>query len=190
MKTKLIALAMTGLSAVPAMAADNELQLNGRVGSGSLRIDSNVLADRLPDDVRTTMLGVGLGYVTPIGVLVEGGYASSANRDRWFDGDDDDDLHYRLSEYTLAVGYQLETPRGFRVIPKVGSSRWDLYSRDMPFLAADPDHYNNLRGYQNFWELGVQKTLGKVVALGVTYKDNNFDFGSVRSLALTVTVSM
>lgn len=191
MNAKHVVLGVLMLSAVPALAGTDELQLNARIGTGSLRVKPNVLADRLPDDVDVTTFGIGLGYVTPIGILVEGNYASSANRDSdsdWFG--DNDELHYRLSEYTLAIGYQLETPRGFRVIPKVGRSRWDLYSRDMPFLYGDVDDYHHLRGYQNFWELGLQKTLGKAVALGVTYKDNDFDFGSSRSLALTINVSM
>jgi hypothetical protein len=128
---------------------------------------------------------VRLAYVTPIGLMAEGGYSSQGNWD-WFGTVD----KYRLSEYSIAVGYQFETEHGFRIIPKAGRTRWDLFSKESTLLHPDADRPNTIRDYDYFWELTLQKKVSDSVALGVSYKDNPYKFGNVRSIAFTASFGL
>ena len=47
-----------------------------------------------------------------------------------------------------------------------------------------------IRGYDDFWEPTLQKKVSQSIALGVTYKDNRYDFGNVRSIAFTATFGL
>jgi Outer membrane protein beta-barrel domain len=182
-KTSYLALLLL-LSGPAAMAADEEFQISPRLGKGNLQIHSDLPVDHTAVDVDTFGAGITFGYVTPIGVLAEGGYTSQGN---WnFFGARDD---YRLREYTIAIGYQFETPRGFRLIPKAGREHWDLYTDDGAFHSgATIDQ--TLRGNDYFWEVSLEKKLRRAVALGVTYRDNHLDFGNVRLLAFTMNFAM
>jgi hypothetical protein len=95
-----------------------------------------------------------------------------------------------LSEYTLAVGFQIDTPSGFRITPKVGRARWDLYSREGLLTGVDPALDNTRRDYNNYWELSLQKEIRDDIALGVVFKDNPYEFGNVRSIAFTASFNL
>jgi len=127
---------------------------------------------------------VQLRYVAPVGFLVEAGY-DGQNNDRW----DNRDHTLRLTEYTAAVGWQFETAHGFRITPKAGRARWDLYSDDGQLTQVKPGT-NTRRGYDNYWELSLQKTITDSVALGVLFKDNPYEFGNVKSVAFTATFAL
>ncbi|MGC3981603.1 MAG: hypothetical protein QM808_10105 [Steroidobacteraceae bacterium] len=167
-----------------AVAADG-FQISPRVGKTTLRIDADQVKSNELVEKDTFLTGVTLGYVTPIGLMAEGGYSSQGNWDVF--GTED---RYKLSEYTIAVGWQIETAHGFRIIPKAGRSRWDLYSKEGSLNHPGPEHANTIRSYDNFWELTLQKKVSDSVALGVTYKDNPYDFGDVKSIAFTASFGL
>ena len=73
------------------------------------------------------------------------------------------------------------------ITPKVGRSQWELYSRNAVFARPVSGQPDTVRGYQNFWELSIQKRVRDVAALGVMFKDNHYDFGDVRSIAFTAS---
>lgn len=157
-----------------------------RVGKTTLTINHDMVTSDQRVDVNAFASGVSLGYITPFNLLIEGGYISQGNWD-WFGATD----KYRLSEYNVEVGFQIDTPHGFVITPRVGRSRWDLYSKDVtlthPTDAYDP---HRERGYDNYWELSLQKKVGRSSALGVSYKDNRYGFGNVKSIAFVASIRM
>lgn len=190
MKTMYTVAALMLLQAPYVMAADSgEFQISPRIGKSTLDIKADVLADHQAVSVDALATGVTLGYVSPIGLMAEGGYVKQGNWD-WFGATDE----YRLSEYSLAIGYQIDTPHGFRIVPKVGRARWDLYSKQDTFsdftTVGSREDERTIRSYDDFWELTLQKKVSASTALGITYKDNHYDFGDVRSIAFTATFGL
>lgn len=175
------------LQAAVTMAAPvtEGLQISPRVGKSTLKLDADATTANEVIEKDTLLTGVTLGYVSPFYVMAEAGYSTQGNW-TWFGSED----KYKLSEYSLAVGLQIDTPRGFRIVPKVGRERWDLYSKEGLLRTTTPGNTNMRRSYDDFWELTVQKKIGEAVALGVTYKDNPYDFGSAKSIAFTATFGL
>ena len=141
--------------------------------------------DRVHEDRDAFSAGVTLGVVTPIGLLIEGGVVRDSTVSLF--GLED---RYELTQYTLATGYQFETQNGFRLIPKGGRSRWRLFDKEGRLLNPGPEEKHEIKGYEYFWELTLQKRIRKVTALGLTFRDNSFEFGSARSIAFTITFNM
>lgn len=193
MKTRYVVATLLLLQAPYLFAADassmGEFQISPRIGKSTLDIKSNVQADGRSTDVDTLATGVALGYVSPFGLMAEGGYTKQGNWD-WFGATDE----YKLTEYSLAIGWQIDTPHGFRIVPKVGRTRWDLFSKQYTFADVTTvgrrEDERTIRGYDDFWELTLQKKVSQSIALGVTYKDNRYDFGNVRSIAFTATFGL
>ena len=179
--------AMMGfLFASQAMADDGHFVITPRIGKTTLTINRDMLVSDQRVDVDALATGVALGYVTPFNLLIEGGYLSQGNW-TWFGTVDE----YRLSEYNLVVGYEINTPHDFVITPKVGRSRWDLYSKNVELThPTDPLDPQRERGYDDFWELGLQKKVGKSAALGISYKDNHYQFGNVKSIAFVASIKM
>jgi hypothetical protein len=171
------------LAAPLALGAEQGFEISPRLGTGLIHIDRGFTLKNTEEDVHTAGAGVTLAYVTPINLLVEGGYSSQGNWD-WFGSDDE----FRFSEYTAALGYRFETPHGFRLVPKVGRTHWELFSKDSAFHR--PDFTQTLKDDDYFWEFTLQKQLGRSVALGVTYKKNHYDFGSVRVVSFTASFAL
>ncbi|HVY23395.1 MAG TPA: hypothetical protein VG962_08605 [Steroidobacteraceae bacterium] len=175
------------LTASPVMAADNgSFMISPRVGRTTITIDRDMLASNERVDVDTLTTGIALGYVAPFNLLVEGGYTSQGNW-TWFGTED----KYRLSEYNIVLGYQINTPHDFVITPRVGRARWDLYSRDVALThPADPLDPQRERGYDNFWEISLQKKVGRSAALGISYRDNSYGFGNVKSIVFLASIKM
>lgn len=167
-----------------AMAAEG-FQISPRVGKSTLRLDADAVTTHEAVEKDTFLTGVTMAYVTPFYLMAEGGYSTQGNW-TWFGSED----KYKLSEYSIAVGVQIDTPRGFRIVPKVGRERWDLYSKEGLLHTTLPNTANTRRSYDNFWELTLQKKIGESVALGVTYKDNPYDFGNMKSIAFTASFGL
>lgn len=179
-----VSLLLVQAISAPAMAAEG-FQISPRVGKSTLQLDADALTTHAAIEKDAFLTGVTLAYVTPFALMAEGGYSTQGNWDVFGSQD-----KYRLSEYTLAVGFQIDTPQGFRIVPKVGRARWDLYSKEGYLNHPGPEHANTIRSYDNFWELTLQKQINESVALGITYKDNPYDFGSVRTIAFTATFGL
>lgn len=167
-----------------AFAAEG-FQISPRLGTSTLQLDADTVTTHQFVEKDTLLAGVTLAYVAPFGLLAEAGYSSQGNSD-WFNSED----KYKLSEYTVAVGFQIDTPKGFRITPKVGRTRWDLYSKEGLLTQVTPGEHNTRRGYDDFWELTLQKEVSKSVALGLTFKDNPYDFGNVKTLAFTASFGL
>ena len=179
-------LAMTLLAAFathPARAAENEFQITPRAGTGDLRINAfEGVNDQLVDS-DTLGLGCAFGYLTPIGILAEIGADSYGQWDL-FDAFDS----FSLSQRFVAVGYQFELGNGWRFVPKAGRARWKLHSDEGRLFHPGPEAENEVRGYGYYWEASVSRRISRVVALGVTYKQGNYDFGRSRTTAFLVTL--
>jgi hypothetical protein len=173
------------VAAAHAAPVTDGFQISPRIGKSTLKLDADATKAHEVVEKDTLLTGVTLGYVSPFYVMVEGGYSTQGNW-TWFGSED----KYRLSEYSAAIGVQIDTPHGFRIVPKVGRERWDLYSKEGLLSTNTPGNTNTRRSYDNFWELTLQKEIGESVALGITYKDNPYDFGNAKSLAFTATFGL
>jgi hypothetical protein len=179
-----IAVLLVAQTATVAASAADGFQISPLLGKSTVAIDapSLISGNAVEDDM--VRLGVQLRYVAPVGFLVEAGY-DGQNNDSW----DNRDRTLRLTQYTAAVGWQFETAHGFRITPKAGRARWDLYSEDGQLTQVTPGT-NPRRGYDNYWELSLQKTITKSVALGVLFKDSPYQFGNVKSIAFTASFAL
>jgi hypothetical protein len=178
---KLIALiSLSLLPFAPAVAADEELQLGLRIGSGRIEIDSDQVLNANATTVKTLGIGGTIAFVTPFWLMVEGGGTSNGNFS-WFGAEEE----YKFNAYTAAVGLQYETQNGFRIVPKYGRVRWKLYNKEGAFRNPGPEEELTLRGYDYFWEITLAKKVKDSLALGVTVGESNFEFGNVRNIAFT-----
>jgi hypothetical protein len=169
-------------TAVPAFAEGTEFQISPRAGRGELKLDQFRGIDDDLAEQDTAGLGVSFGLLTPIGVLVEAGTESFGNFD-FFNADDE----FELRQNYVAVGYQFELGDGWRLVPKVGRSKWKLTS-DEGWLFSDDDVDSTVRrGYENFWELGFGKRVSDVMTLGASVRSGDFDFGSAGSVSFVMT---
>ncbi len=164
-----------------------EFRLGPRVGPGELRIrDGQLVGDELVSPaVAEDTVGIGgtLEYKAPFGLVVEAGLFTAGSTD-WFDSED-----YRLTEYFGSVGFEIPLGRGFSLTPRAGRSRWKLESDAVWFFDED-DNPPTVRGYQNYWEITALKRLNPNVALGVSHRENHYDFGRVRSTVFTAMFNL
>lgn len=179
-------LAITLLAAFamhPALAAEDEFQITPRAGLGDLRVDAFQGVNDQLVDTDTLGLGGAFGYLTPIGLLAEIGsdYYGDVNV---FNASD----AFSLAQRFVAVGYQLELGNGWRFVPKVGRARWKLHSKEGALFHPGPEAETEIRGYDYYWEASVSRRISRVVALGVTYKQGNYEFGRSRTTAFLVTI--
>jgi hypothetical protein len=164
-----------------------EFRLGPRVGPGEIRIqEGQVIGDEIVSPlVSEDTVGAGgtLEYKAPFGLVIEAGLFRSASTD-WFDSDD-----YQLSEYFGSVGFEIPLGRGFTLTPRAGRARWKLEADQVWFFDED-ENPPTVRGYQNYWEITALKRINEVVALGVSHRENEYDFGRVRSTVFTAMFSL
>ena len=166
-----------------AAAAESEFQIAGHVGGGDLRIDRFVAPD---DDFHapSNIVGVGggLGYLTPFGLGLEAGADSFGQID--FFGSD----RFSLTQQYVGVGYQFELGHRWRFVPKVGRARWALRAKEGPLFNPGPELERTIRGYDYYWEVSLSRRISRVVALGVSYKQGDYDFGHPHATSFVVTL--
>jgi len=181
-----VALLASSILASVATAAEStdRFEITPRVGVTTLSLDAPALKSNQPVEEDAGQLGVNLRYVNHAGQVVDVGYNGQRTRN-W----DDHDNALRLTQYELALGWQFNTVRGFRITPKVGRARWDLYSPDA-LLTQTKMGTNTRRGNDTFWELGLEKTVTDNIALGVTFRDSGYEFGNVRSVAFIASFAL
>jgi hypothetical protein len=185
MKRSVIFAAMALLAGTGIAAADDigEFRLGPRGGPGQIRIQPGTpIGERTTDELvseRSFGLGATLEYHAPFGLVVEAGLFGTGTTD-WFD-----DTDYSFSEYFGSVGYEIPLGHGFTVTPRVGRTRWTLEADDNWFFDRDDDHNPTTRGYENYWEVSAMKRISERFSLGVSYKENDFDFGRIRSTVFT-----
>jgi len=156
-------------------AAETEFQLTPRGGNGHLRIDIPQRAALTPD---TLGAGVGAGLLTPFGLILEAGVERFGHYT--FLGFDE----FRFDQNYLAAGYQFELGQ-WRVVPKVGWSDWDLDHSGI--LVARRDR-RELSGQDYFWEIGVSRQISRLVTLGLSHENGNYDFGNAHATRFVVTL--
>jgi hypothetical protein len=168
-----------------ASATDSGLQIIPSIGRGRLIIDADQVVTNRQTDVDTFAAGVTLAYVTPIGLAFEAG-GMRHQSDNIFGAFDD----FRLDQGHVAVAWQIDTPNGFRVVPKVGRARWKLYSREGELFHPGPEATETVDGYDYFWELSFSKKITPTIALGASFRDGTFQFGEARSLSFIATFAL
>lgn len=171
----------------PLAAEEAEFRIGPRGGPGELRIKEG---QRIGDEVvepGVTEDSVGAGgtfeYKAPFGLVLEAGLFMAGSTDL-FDFED-----YQLSEYFGSVGFEIPLGRGFALIPRGGRSRWKLEADDLWFLGGE-DNPPTIRGYQNYWEITALKRINDTVALGVSHRENSYDFGRARSTVFTAMFNL
>jgi hypothetical protein len=176
--------ALLGMQA--AAAAAPEFQITPRVGQGSLHLDQPIQSINVEDTLthdRTLGLGAGFGYLTSRGVVFEIGADSFGTFDL-FDTFDS----FSLQQKFASVGYQAELGRGWRLVPRVGRARWKLKAEEGWAFNPGPEEAQRLRGWNYYWELSLSHRISRVVAMGVQYKQGDYDFGRTRSTTFLVTL--
>jgi hypothetical protein len=172
-----------------SLAGEQEFRIGPRIGTGEIRIKQGQVIgnDVVDEDVKADTAGIGgtFEYKAPFNLVVEAG-GFDAGTFQWF-GDDD----FRLTEYFASVGFQFDLGRGFSITPRVGRSRWRLEGDDEWFFRRrNDDDVPKARGYQNYWEVSAMKRINRVWALGVSYRENNYDFGRNRGTVFTVMFNL
>ena len=167
----------------PASAATPEFQITPRVGFGALKVDEFVGINRQRVNSDTYGIGASAGYLTPIGVVVEIG-ADSFRSFNPLEAFDD----FRLSQEFASIGYQFELGHRWRLVPRVGRAHWKLHSREGRLFHPGPEEERNVSGNGYFWEVGIARQISRVVTLGVSFKQGQYDFGRTQSTAFTVTL--
>jgi hypothetical protein len=166
-----------------ASAVEQELQITPRVGFGRLEVDQFVGLNSEHVDVDTYGLGANIGYLTPIGVVLEIGADSFRDFDLFgtFEG-------FRLEQAFASIGYQFDLGNRWRLVPRVGRAHWELRSREGRIFNPGPEEERNVKGDNYFWEIGVARQISSVVTLGMNYKRGQYEFGSTQSVAFAVTL--
>jgi len=176
------------LPVASSFAAESEFRIGPRIGTGEIRIDQGeIIGDEIVDrDVQEDSFGLGgtFEYKAPFGLVLEAGIFTSGTTD-WSDSKD-----YRLSEYFGSIGYQIDLGRGFSITPRAGRSRWKLESDDDWFFDDRDDDHPSTRGYQNYWEVSAMKRINPRLSLGVSHRENHYDFGRMRSTVFTVMFNL
>jgi hypothetical protein len=184
-RTSLAASVVLGIALLgeSALAATPEFQITPRAGVGSLRIEalSGVNENRTQRD--TFGVGAGFGYLSPIGILAEIGADSFGNFD-FFNLSDSFDLTQKF----VAIGYQAELGRGWRLVPKAGRARWTLRSEEGLLFNPGPEESREKKGNDYYWEMSVSHRVSSVVTMGMVYRQGQYDFGRTRSTAFLVTL--
>lgn len=186
--TILLAVPFLALAAVPTTHAENihEFRIGPRIGPGELRVDarqpiSQVLVGETTEET-TVGLGGTLEYRAPFGLVIEVGHFTAGDSDWW----ERDKLY--MTEAFASVGWQLDLGRGVSLIPRVGRSRWKLEDDESWF---DDDNVNpKIRGYEHYWEMSAMKRLNPVVMIGVSHRQNSFEFGRARSTVFTAMFNL
>jgi hypothetical protein len=160
----------------------SEFQLTPRAGLGDLRVDRFVPVHSDEPTKETHGLGIGFGFLTPVGIVVEAGGDYFGN-DNLFGLDD----NITLRQEFISVGYQFELGDGWRLVPRVGRAHWKIRSDDDQFF-DDNDPAVIHRGNDYFWEASVGRQISRKVTLGLNVKQGNYDFGRTRSAAFVVTI--
>lgn len=178
--TILAALAAVHCSQVHA--SEQELQITPRLGFGDIELDPGVLTvdnSNIGDDneIDTADLGVGLAYLTPFGLVLEAGlqYQTNVSFGGLFDS-------ISFEERYVAAGFQFELGNGFRLTPKVGRTKWKLRNEEGIFLNSGPEQFEEIDGYEDFYEVSFSKTISDYVSMGVRYKSADYSFGEVDSI--------
>ena len=187
MRNTLLAVAMISTFGLhTAQATEDEWQITPRGFSGDLDVKrqyTGVNGTRI--DANLAGLGCGVGYLTPVGVVVEIG-ADSAGEFSLFGALDS----YSLDQRFAAVGYQFELGKGWRFVPMIGRARWRLDSEEGVFLNPGPERSDVVKGYDYYWEASVSRRISRVVALGIGYKQGDYRFGRANSTAFMVTIGL
>jgi hypothetical protein len=174
------AVMLFGLAERGVAAAESEFQITPRIGQGELTIDQFEGENEDLRESETYGVGLSFGVLTPIGIVLEIG-GDSHGRLELFDEDDD----FSLSQRYVAVGYQIPLGDGWLLTPKVARSRWKLHS-DNSLLDLNSSDNDEVRGYDYVYEATIARKISRVVALGLNYKQGNFDFGRARALSFQV----
>jgi len=164
-------------------AAETEFQFTPRVGVSHLEVDRFVGVNQ-NDEHRTTFgIGASFGVLTPLGIVVEIG------ADEFSDIDFFDELDgFTLQQRFVDIGYQFELGDGWRIVPRVGRSKWKLRNEEGRLFNPGPEASRNVRGYDNFAELSVSRRISRVVTLGGSYRYGNYEFGRNGTAAFLVTL--
>jgi hypothetical protein len=172
---------VTGLLACAASVA--QAQENGSVyiapfaGYSHLRIDEGRVFDEA-ETLRFDALQVGanFGYRAPFGLIVEVGRSDALHFDLFDDHDG-----FALRQTYGAIGWQVEFADGWHLMPRVGRGQWVLSSDNRVLIDSDGERHHNVRGWDNFWEVGLMRDVGSVMSMGVNFKDVDQEFGHTRT---------
>jgi hypothetical protein len=180
---KWIVVALGGLVAGSAFAENRtEIQITPYAGYSHMRVDGPNLLDGETLRSDLVMGGVNIGFLTPIGVVIEAGTGFGFHEDI-FENDED----FGLDQDYAAVGYQFEFADGWRFVPKIGRLKWKLTSDDRALVDSLGERHETLRGYDNFYEASLMRHVSESIALGLNFRDTDTQFGHNRSGTFVVT---
>jgi len=179
--------ALAAVHCCQVQASEQELQITPRLGFGNIELDPGVLTidnAQVGDDneIDTADFGVGLAYLTPFGLVLEAGlqYQTNISFGRIFD-------NISFEERYIAAGFQFELGNGFRLTPKVGRTKWELRNEEGMFLNPGPEQFEEIDGYEDFYEVSFSKTISESISMGVRYKSADYSFGEVDSIMFITT---
>ena len=170
---------LLGLVSMTAHAElrDSAFYISPRVGKGEIQIHERANVSEVEDKVDALYLGVTGGWISPIGVLLEIGQDRQSNFD-WFTAED----KFTLDHTYAALGYEVRLSNVWRLVPKVGRSKWSLKSREGAFLHPGPEKVKKIRGYEDIWEIELCGKVSDAASLGAAYRNKDYDFGRANDI--------
>jgi hypothetical protein len=164
---------------VPAAQADQgaSVYISPYGGYTHLRIDRGRVFDE-PETIRfdSLQLGASIGVRAPFGLIFEIGRSNAIHADIF-----DEHGDYKLTQSYGAIGWQMDFADGWHFTPRIGRGRWELSSDHRVLLDGAGVRHYEVRGWDNFWEVGVMREVNSVLSLGVNFKDVDQEFGHARS---------
>ena len=147
------------------------------IGNGEIEPDLTLPdSSSFNNEGTTVAYALYLGYLTDQNITLDLGFSSMT---------DDlllgpiDNLHFDTTE--ALIGYQLRYKMGF-FEPKIGFARWELTADEGQLFSPGEEARIEADGNDLLYMLTGGVNLGKTFALSLSYKYQDYDFGSADSL--------
>ena len=183
-KSKWLVAGTLALGATAAFADGSTFQITPFASESHLSVDHSIMRDGGNKRVENLEVGARVGLRVPGGFLIEAGGAASPGEliTNWF-------KDVTMNHAEVAIGYQLDTPSGFRFVPKVGRMRWELDGEGKAFVNSAGEFHRNYVGYDYFYEAAFMYNVKPKVALGLVARSVDSDLIDARQVSFAVTMS-
>lgn len=163
---------LLALSCLICLSAQADVRLAFVFGDGDVKTNSNFGVDDANHSGDSFAYATYLGYQTDQNITLDVGRAYYPGLDLFDIGDE-----VSLRSWEALFGYQLEYNLFF-FEPKVGLGRWEFSFEEGQFLNPGPERRFEDSGTDFLYMLTAGMNLGPVFALSISYKDQDYDYGS------------
>lgn len=170
---------LVAFTAGAASAADRgEFQLTPYLGISRIKIDGRNQEFGETERFKGSNIGITAGYRAPFGLLAEIGRSASGNPlFGWLEGGE-------MRERYGALGFDIGFGKVWHFIPKIGVTKWQLDAAAFEDLVDDSGELTkSLEGSDPYFELTLTRSYNPHVAIGLSLRSADVEFGDARSAA-------